>query len=759
MNNYAFLLVCEGINYQSEIRINNIFIAKNRFGFGRITSLIEENILRTNNSIVINIDNSYNYESTIPPKRQINYAKNLGGIFNDIYIVAVPKIYVYNIRYSVIYNKDKSVTLPVKIFINSENVSSYISNFNNNKISLKLKLSDPTGENNLFDSPPINFELSNYQNDTIESTILLRDIRFWKTEQPVLYNLKVILYNNEKIIDEFNVNVGFNKISYSDNGIYFDNSPIELKGINYFESNLNKGLCKNYSETLNSLLKIKELGFNALRSPGRPFSPYVVEISEKIGLYLIEEIPFNEITDKQLSDKRFIDYSLDYLQNIIDRDFNSPSILLWGIGNNFDVTNENSLEYVKKAKSLINNINTNKRIFFTTKTLKNNICIEESDFIGLDFTGTKLESVINTISSIDNKKFFIASFGPKINNDNYNGYSDIFSNEYQAYFFSEVTKIIKTKPASFFFSSYSDYVTELNIISNIDNKFNNINTSGIFTVDYQSKYSANIIKRILNGQGHSRIQQGSSNLIPGNEDSFFKILGIFLLFLLLILIGKLKYFKENLLSSFFTPRKFINIIQDNSISSFQNFVIAFFISSAVAINITALLFIFRFNLNYELIFSRIFSDEYSKTLIIYLLKSPILSYIIFTFILFFIISLLALFFRMVFLNSPRNSNYTSTFTIVIWSFTPFLITLIIGSFFINFIESHLLTFLYFSTFLYLYCIIKFLFTIYSVHNPLSLKKFIYSFGFILLIHSGMFYLIFIQNSLLQYISLIKTFEF
>ena len=89
-----FYLVLYGINYQSEVTINGIFVGRHTGGYTSLVIPVPGNVLQAGpkNVITVSIDNTLSPRTTVPQRQQVGGWKTYAGIYRDIYLLATPDI-------------------------------------------------------------------------------------------------------------------------------------------------------------------------------------------------------------------------------------------------------------------------------------------------------------------------------------------------------------------------------------------------------------------------------------------------------------------------------------------------------------------------------------------------------------------------------------------------------------------------------------------------------------------------------------------
>ncbi|MFA5403489.1 MAG: glycoside hydrolase family 2 TIM barrel-domain containing protein [Ignavibacteria bacterium] len=648
--------------------------------------------------------------------------------------------------------------------MNSENLSS-VKEFDR-ELYVKTKLLKINSNEVIAESIPVKLAIDDYQSVNLTNQFLAKNVNLWSPENPELYTIKTVIQNSSgTTIDERTCEIGFVNIKIRNENISLNGKNISLNGINYNEDSPRFGSTLDYSEVEFDLKKIKEFGFNCIRVEGKPAHPYIINICNRIGLFILQEIPFNEVPERVLKDNNYTQFAIDYLESIIKRDKNSPAVIAWGIGNNFDVTCISASNYVKNIKEATSKLDS-RQLYYTTRNLKNDICSEFIDLKGINFSTNsydKLQKYVDEIkaSNKQNSSVFVSSYGMCINNDNRNGFGDRQSVEAQAKFLSESYKIVSNSFFANFISSYSDWNAEspLNLQLN-SNPY--LKTDGIFDFYREQKSSAMILKRLINGQGYQKIPEGSGEIM--NKDNYFVfiITGLISIIFFFFLLGKLRYFKSNIIKSIISPKNFIYFVKEQMlIAAYRNIILNFLIALSLGLFFASVIYLFRENIYLDMLLSSVFTNPEAKMNIAYVINSPINLLLLFSVAIYLKIILITSFAFVLNFFYIKKSNLRTIYTITVWSFIPFLIFLLIGTVIYklsgegsSFITVTLVLFIL----IYLYCYIK-LFHGYKIIFEIStLKTVIYGLLIFIFVHMVTFAYFYYIKSTLSIFDLILSYN-
>ncbi len=179
----------------------------------------------------------------------------------------------------------------------------------------------------------------------------------WSAATPNLYTL-LIETADECIVKRF----GFTEIKVRDDGaLLINGSAVKLKGVNRHDSDPYVGYAVDEAHMLRDLHLMKQFNINTVRTSHYPNHPRFVELCDELGLYVIDEcdIETHGTTNlglgqaggaAQLSgNPEWEDAYLDRMKRTLERDKNSPSIIMWSLGNEsqYGVNHVAMAKYVK----------------------------------------------------------------------------------------------------------------------------------------------------------------------------------------------------------------------------------------------------------------------------------------------------------------------------------------------------------------------------------------------------------------------------
>ena len=164
----------------------------------------------------------------------------------------------------------------------------------------------------------------------------LPDAALWSAETPKLYDCRV-----ESATDCAVQRFGIRKLEWcAENGLTVNGKSVKLRGGCIHHDNGLLGACAFRDAEYRKVRILKESGFNAIRCAHNPCSEAMLDACDELGMYVMDEA-----FDMWYIPKGKFDYARDFeenfredLANIVNRDRNHPSVILYSIGNEISET-------------------------------------------------------------------------------------------------------------------------------------------------------------------------------------------------------------------------------------------------------------------------------------------------------------------------------------------------------------------------------------------------------------------------------------
>ena len=157
----------------------------------------------------------------------------------------------------------------------------------------------------------------------------------WDIYKPNLYKVVTTLSSEDKLLDTYNSTIGLRSISYDTKGFYLNGRKVRFNGACLHHDNGALGAAVYKRADQRKLQIMKEMGVNAIRTSHNPPSREFLEVCDELGLLVLDEA-FDMWRKPKVENgyRVFYDeWSERDLKDMIRRDRNHPSIIMWSVGN------------------------------------------------------------------------------------------------------------------------------------------------------------------------------------------------------------------------------------------------------------------------------------------------------------------------------------------------------------------------------------------------------------------------------------------
>ena len=327
----------EGVMIAADVYFNGKHLINHKGGYSPFSVEITDYIKYDEDNILTVVVDSTERKD-IPPYGNVVDYLTYGGIYREVSIRSVSKTFIKSIYCSCYNALKENKDLEVKVDINNnkyENINVNVDLLSEEKviasIEKNIKLNDDVNENVLI----------------IEN---IKDVVLWDIDNPKLYKIKVTLKDNNTVIDEYIDNFGFRDAIFKEDGFYLNGRKLKLIGLNRHQSYPYVGYAmpERVQKKDADILKF-DLGVNIVRTSHYMQSTHFLNRCDEIGLLVFEEIPGWQ----HIGDKLWQDISACDTESMIKRDYNRPSIIMWGVRINESEDNHDFYYRTNKiAKSL-----------------------------------------------------------------------------------------------------------------------------------------------------------------------------------------------------------------------------------------------------------------------------------------------------------------------------------------------------------------------------------------------------------------------
>lgn len=329
----------EAADYRTRVWVNGVRIGNNRGGYLPFEMEATNALQSGTNTLVVAVTDPDDLSEIPHGKQGDPWYTRVSGIWQSITLELRPQTHVVSVEATPdLPSNGAFVTVDVDVG----------SGTSRREGGLRAAVSAfREGEEVAVDSIDISGDVSSEGNERSEAFLAFEDPDYWTPDTPVLYDLVVRLeykyeYEHERErecereyehddepLDRYVDYFGMRSIDWNDGHIRLNGEPIRIRGVldqGYYPNTYYRPPEKSVFE--HEIATAKELGFNLIRKHLKPAHPAFLELADKMGLLVWEETAnptrFTERSRREVTTQ---------LRDLIDRDYNRPSVAIWSVYN------------------------------------------------------------------------------------------------------------------------------------------------------------------------------------------------------------------------------------------------------------------------------------------------------------------------------------------------------------------------------------------------------------------------------------------
>ena len=340
MKDKRVFIYFDGVYKNSEVWINGNFLGKRPNGFiafeYELTPYLNK---KGKNTIAVKVDHSQFADSRW-------YTGS--GINRNVYLIATNPVYIgqWGVAFTTPEVSKEKAMANVQVSLQNQPGSE-------KQAEIKASLTDNKGK--IVSTGQTKLILTKDGENKANISLSVNAPQLWSVEHPNLYNLSIKIFVGGKETDNWSDEVGFRSFHFDpDKGFFLNGENIKIKGVCLHDDAGALGTAVPAEVWERRLITLKEAGCNAIRMSHNPHADYFYKLADKLG-FLVTDEAFDEwetgknkwiegwnvgTPGKDGYHEYFKDWADRDLQDMILRNRNSPSVIMWSIGNEIDYPND-----------------------------------------------------------------------------------------------------------------------------------------------------------------------------------------------------------------------------------------------------------------------------------------------------------------------------------------------------------------------------------------------------------------------------------
>lgn len=251
------------------------------------------------------------------------------GIYRDVWLMHGPVLSIApgSLRLTTLDADDTEANVRLELNLRNDSI-------NARKATVNLAIRDSAGQIAAQGSYPVC--IGGHSHTELRKAFFLNTPALWSEDNPALYTVEAIVTAEDGTSDRDSITTGIRKLTLdARHGLRVNGRTVKLRGacLHHDQSILGAASYADYE--YRRVKRLKEAGFNAVRSAHNHAGQALLSACDRLGVYVMDEL-----SDTWNKAKKSYDYSLDFencwksdLVAMVAADYNHPSVVLYSTGN------------------------------------------------------------------------------------------------------------------------------------------------------------------------------------------------------------------------------------------------------------------------------------------------------------------------------------------------------------------------------------------------------------------------------------------
>jgi beta-galactosidase len=283
--------------------------------------------------LAVRLDNRDNPVTGPKPLSQLDF-NTYGGLYRDVRVSIKARLHITD---PIIENKPGSggifvtypavsaqeATVAVQVHVRNSDVA-------RRAFAVRATLLDAQGQAAVLGTSAL-VELDPGGATEVTQALTLTSPALWSPLTPNLYVLRAEVLDGDQVIDVESTRIGIRRIEITAEGFRINGQPLLLRGTNRHQEYPYIGYALSAAAQYRDAQKIKEGGFDYVRLSHYPHDTSFLAACDELGLVVMNCIPGWQYFN---ADPAFAEVQYDNCRNLLRRDRNHPSVILWEVSLN-----------------------------------------------------------------------------------------------------------------------------------------------------------------------------------------------------------------------------------------------------------------------------------------------------------------------------------------------------------------------------------------------------------------------------------------
>ena len=347
---------------------------------------------------------------------------------------------------------------------------------------------------------------TSFAGETADVVLTVPDAAVWSPESPHLYDLTVELAQGGTTFDRYSLPIGIRTIGVEGDALLLNGQPIYLRGFGRHEDFpvIGRGLVP--AVIVKDYALMKWVGANSFRTTHYPYSEQMMDLADRLGFLVIDETPAVGLFFAEEGLERRLTMCRQYIQELVARDKNHPSVVAWSIANEPHSRLPAAQPFFRNLYDLVKSLDATRPVTLVSQVGVGEESFEFCDHMclnryygwytqsgQLDEGCVELEKELDAMYAKFKKPLIMTEFGA----DTISGYHaqppEMFTEEYQAELLTRYIKLFRSK--SFMAGEHVWNLCDFKTGQAV-HRMGGMNLKGVFTRDRRPKLAAHRLREL-----------------------------------------------------------------------------------------------------------------------------------------------------------------------------------------------------------------------------------------------------------------------
>jgi len=414
---YRAFIHFDAVFYKTNVWLNGKLVGDHEGGYTPFEIEVTAQ-LQQKNTLSVQVDNSWD-TTTIPGAKTVDtsyranasqlYAwMNYGGITKPVTLIIRPDVFISKVKVNAEPDLIKgNAKVQIKACIKNLSATTATKNIraavyhNNKKINVDFK------------AITAQVVTQSESNVLLEATVPARETVLWSVDAPELYKAVVFTDN-----DTVAANFGIRKIEVKGTQLLLNGFPVKMGGANRPTDYPGFGSLDPDSILQKDLTLMKSAGMELSRIGHHAVAENLLNWADEHGMLIIAEAGNWQMTPKQMADENMRSKYRSQAKEMIERDWNHPSVIAYSLGNEFYSQTNEGRAWVQDMKAFTRSLDSTRLITFASYIVWRDYIHQPQDeasqyvdFISANIYGNHLKCLQHIHELYPNKPVYISEFG------------------------------------------------------------------------------------------------------------------------------------------------------------------------------------------------------------------------------------------------------------------------------------------------------------------------------------------------------------